>query len=114
MPGLLEEGDEVVLIAISLCSSVERRGTYDGQHDVSNQLILSHANVADSDTHAENLLKLELDGGLDLVDLVLEILVVGDWGGELSSCKAISIVKELWQIGTNPWRDRDPRDGESA
>lgn len=70
LPALLQEGDEVV----------------DGKHDVSNELVLGHADVADSDTHAENLLQLELDGGLDLGDLVAEVLVVGDWGRELASC----------------------------
>jgi hypothetical protein len=75
LPALLEEGDEVV----------------DGQHDVGDQLVLGHADVADGDTHAENLLKLELDGGLDLGDLALEILVVGDWGWELASCGCLSV-----------------------
>lgn len=68
LPALLEKRDEVV----------------DGQHDVTDQLILGHVDVADSDTHAENLLELELDGGLDLGDLVGEILRVGDGGGELA------------------------------
>jgi hypothetical protein len=68
LPALLEERDEVV----------------DGQHDVGDELILGHADIADSDTHAENLLELELDGGLDIDDLGGEILVVGDWGWELA------------------------------
>ena len=68
LPALLEQRDKVV----------------DGQHEVSNKLVLGHANVTDGDTEAQNLLKLELDGGLDVVDLVLEILSVGDGGGELS------------------------------
>jgi hypothetical protein len=69
LPSLLKKRDEVV----------------DGQHDVTDQLVLSHANVANSDTHAENLLQLELDGGLDFVHLVGEVLSVGDGSGELSS-----------------------------
>jgi hypothetical protein len=68
LPALLQKRDEVV----------------DGQHNVTNQLILRHANVSDSDTHAEHLLQLELDGGLDLGHLGGEILVVRDGGGELS------------------------------
>ena len=72
LPALLEKRDEVV----------------DGQHDVTNQLILGHLDVADGDTHAENLLQLELDGRLDLGDLVGEILSVGDGGGELAGCCA--------------------------
>jgi len=73
LPSLLQQRDEVV----------------DGQHDVGDELILSHANVSDSDTHAENLLQLELDGGLDLVDLARQILVVGDWGREFTSCRHV-------------------------
>jgi len=68
LPALLKKRDEVV----------------DGQHDVTDQLVLSHANVADSDTHAQNLLQLELDGGLDFVHLVGEVLSVRDGCGELS------------------------------
>ena len=40
--------------------------------------------MADSDTQAQNLLQLELDGGAHLVELVGEVLVVGHWGGELA------------------------------
>lgn len=68
LPALLEEGDEVV----------------DGQHDVGDQLLLLHLDVADGDTHAENLLELELDGGLDLGDLAAQVVGVGDGGGELA------------------------------
>ena len=69
LPALLQERDEVV----------------DGQHDVGDELLLGHLDVADGDTHAEHLLELELDGGLDLVDLAAEIIGVGNGGGELAS-----------------------------
>lgn len=69
LPSLLEERDEVV----------------DGQHNVTNELIFSHADVSDGDTQAENLLELELDGALDIGDLDGKILVVGDGSGELAS-----------------------------
>ena len=68
LPSLLEQRDEVV----------------DRQHDVGDQLILGHANVANGNTHAEHLLQLELDGGLDLSDLVGEVLSVGNGRGELA------------------------------
>lgn len=71
LPALLQQRDQVV----------------DGQHDVSDQLLLGHANVADGDTHAENLLQLELDGGLDLGDLVAQVVGVRDGGGELAGCE---------------------------
>lgn len=77
LPALLQQRDQVV----------------DGQHDVSDQLLLGHANIADGDTHAENLLELELDGGLDLGDLVAKVVGVGDRGGELAGCESDSISK---------------------
>lgn len=46
------------------------------------ELSLSHVDVSDGDTEAEDLLELELDGGLDLVDLSLDIVSVRDGGGE--------------------------------
>jgi len=69
LPALFQQGDQVV----------------DSQHDVTDQLILGHTDIADSDTHAENLFELEFDGGLDIGDLVGEILSVGDWGWEFAS-----------------------------
>lgn len=68
LPALLEKRDEVV----------------DGQHDVGDELLLSHLDVTDGDTHAENLLELELDGGLDLVDAACQVVGVRDGGGELA------------------------------
>jgi hypothetical protein len=68
LPALLQQRDEVV----------------NGQHNVADQLILSHANVANSSTHAQNLLELELDGALDLGDLGGEIFVVRDGRWELA------------------------------
>jgi len=69
LPVLLEEGDEEV----------------DAQHDIAENLILSHLDVANSDTQAKNLLKLELDGRLNFNNLVAEIFSVRDGGGELAS-----------------------------
>jgi hypothetical protein len=69
LPSLLQQRNEVV----------------DGQHDVGDQLVLSHADVSDGNTHTQNLLQLELDGRLDFGDLGGEIFGVGDRSGELSS-----------------------------
>lgn len=71
LPALLEQGDEVV----------------DGEHDVANELLRLHLDVADGDTHAEDLLELELDGRLDLVDASAEVIGVGDGSGELAGCE---------------------------
>ncbi len=54
------------------------------EHDVGEDLIIVHVDVTDSDAQAQNLLKLELDGGAHLGDLVNEIFVVGDGGGEFT------------------------------
>lgn len=68
LPLLLEEGDEEV----------------DGQHGVGHNLVLVHVDVTDGDSETEDLLKLELDGALDLGDLLAEVVRVGDGGGELT------------------------------
>ena len=57
------------------------------QHDVAKDLVLGHLNMADGDTQAENLLELELDGGADLGELVVQVLRVGDGRGELAGWK---------------------------
>ena len=77
LPSLLQQRDEVV----------------DRQHDVGDQLVLSHLDVSDSNTHTQDLLQLELDGGLDFVDLTAKIFVVGDWGWEFTSCEEEMLVK---------------------
>ena len=56
----------------------------DGQHGVLHDVVFGHVDVTDSDTETEDLLQLELDGGLDFGDLSGEILRVRDGGGELS------------------------------
>ncbi len=62
-------------------------------------MILSHSNIADSDTHAQDLLQLELDGGLDLVDLGAQILVVRDWGREFTSCRTMLACAQIANEG---------------
>jgi len=66
LPSLLQQRDEIV----------------DGKHDISDQLVLSHSNVSDGYTHAENLLQLELDGGLDFGELDAEVIGVRHGGWE--------------------------------
>ena len=73
LPVLLEQRDQEV----------------DSQHDIGGDLVFSHVDVADSDTEAENLLELELDGALDFGDLVVEVLSVRDGSRELSGCTGI-------------------------
>ena len=70
--------------------------------------------MADSDTQAEDLLELELDGRANLGDLVVEVLRVGDGGGELASCGTVSFCFCIEIKSTYPWRDRDQGDEGSA
>ena len=42
--------------------------------------------MADSDAQTKPLSELELDGGTDLSDLVVQVLSVRDGGRELASC----------------------------
>jgi len=84
LPALLQQGDEVV----------------DGQHDVSDELILRHLDVANCDTHAQHLLQLKLDSGLDLGDLGVEVFSVGDGGWELSG------FRETWTQETRDLLDQ--------
>jgi len=74
------EGTDVLPVLLE-----QRDQEVDGQHNVGDNLVLVHVNVADSDTHAQDLLELELDGGLDFVDLVGKIFGVGDGGREFTS-----------------------------
>jgi len=80
LPVLLEQGNEEV----------------DAQHDVSENLVVVHLDMANSNTQAQNLLKLELDGRAHLSQLVREVLGVRDGGRELSS---------LGETGTKETRD---------
>jgi len=69
LPSLLQKRDQVI----------------NRQHDVTNKLILSHANISNGNTHAQHLLKLKLDGALNIGDFVVEVFSVGHWSGEFAS-----------------------------
>jgi len=51
---------------------------------VNNVLLLGKRNVSNGNVQAHDLLHLELDGGLNLIDLLLHIISWGKKGGELS------------------------------
>ena len=55
------------------------------QHDVSEDLVVGHLDVTNSNTHTQDLLKLELDGGTNFVDLVVQIFRVRDGSWEFAS-----------------------------
>ena len=93
------------------------RGERRTQHDVGKDLVVGHLDVADSDTQAKDLLKLELDRRANLGDLVRKVLRVRDGGRELAGLRR----REMSGGRTNaivsktyPWRDRGRADGGSA
>ena len=62
----------------------ERNQKVHGESDVLNELILSHLHVTNGHTQAKNLLHLELDGGLQIVHLRIQVVHMSYHGGELS------------------------------
>jgi len=54
------------------------------QMDVLDQLLVRHADVSDGDGEAEHLLHLELDGGLQVVALGGQVVVMSHQGRELT------------------------------
>ena len=54
------------------------------QVNILDELLLTHLHVTHSDAEAENLLHLELDGGLQVEHLRLDVIGVGDQAGELA------------------------------
>ena len=120
LPVLLEQGDEEVdayearNYETREATAVESERT---QHDVGKDLVVGHLDVANGDTQAENLLKLELDRRADLGDLVRKVLRVRDGGGELAGLKRRGMSGCRTQgkyFKTYPWRDRGRADGGSA
>ena len=75
LPVLLQQGDEEV----------------HGEMDVLDELLLSHPDIADRHGQTEDLLHLELDGGLQVSDLGLQVVAVRHQGGELAGLTATKI-----------------------
>ncbi len=65
----------------------ERHEEVDGQVDVGEQLGFGHLDVADGDAEAEGLLELKLHGALDFVELLEDVLVGAEQGGELAGLR---------------------------
>ena len=63
----------------------QRHEEVHGQVDVLDELLLTHLHIAHGDAEAENLLHLELDGGLEVQGLLLQVVIMGDKSRELAS-----------------------------
>jgi hypothetical protein len=124
LPVLLEERDKEVDACRSandqMLVVMEGEKHKHTQHDVTEDLIVSHLDVTNSNTEAEDLLELELDGRADLVELLLEVLGVRDGCGELAGCERIYDVRRrhremrVMEEAAYPWKDPDRADGGSA
>ena len=57
------------------------------QVDILDELLLPHLHVAHGDAEAENLLHLELDGGLEVQGLLLQVVIVSDESRELAGLR---------------------------
>jgi len=68
LPVLLEQGDEEV----------------DGKSDILADLVLLETDVTDADTHAQDLLELELDSGSGVLNLILDGVSMRDQTRELA------------------------------
>jgi hypothetical protein len=69
----------------------------DAHLDVLLDLLLLHRQVANGNTHAKNLLELELDGCLSLVHLGLEGFLVSNQGRELACSSDINMILSAGQ-----------------
>merc|ERR1711915_636422 len=56
-----------------------------GEMDILDKFVLAHSNIANSDRQTQNLLHLELDGCLEIVNLLSQVIVMGHQSWELSS-----------------------------
>merc|ERR1719188_2431010 len=68
-----------------------------GQVDVLDKFFLGHSNVANSNTEAQDFLHLELDGGLQIQSLLLQVVIVGHQGWELTSLVQ-SWTQQSWDL----------------
>ncbi len=85
--GFAHSGLDVEALHVLPVLLEQRHQEVHGQADVLHQLVLGHLDVAHGDVQAEDLLHLELDGGLEDIDLLLEVIRVCHHGGELASLK---------------------------
>lgn len=63
---------------------LEQLGEMHTKHNVTENLVVVHVDMANGDTQTQDLLELELDGGANLGELVGKVLRVGHGGGELA------------------------------
>ena len=94
--GFAHSGLDVEALHVLPVLLQQRHEEVHGQVDVLDELLLTHLHVAHGDAETENLLHLELDGGLEVQGLLLQVVIMGDEGGELASLeKKMFIFKKV-------------------
>merc|ERR1719348_711965 len=80
--------------------------------NVLDKFFLGHSNVANSNTEAQNFLHLELDGGLQIQSLLLQVVIVGHQGWELTSLVQ-SWTQQSWDLLDEGVRSKESIIGSS-
>lgn len=83
--GLAHGGLEVQRLDVLPVLLKKRDKEVDGQHDVTNQLLVSHLDVTNGTAKTQNLLKLELNHAAELISLGSDLISVTDGSGEFTS-----------------------------
>jgi hypothetical protein len=84
LDGLAHGGLDVDLLDVLPLLLEQGSQEIQGHNDVLSDFLVVHGLVGDSDVKVSNLLQLPLDGSLDVIDLLLEWFVMGDWLWELT------------------------------
>ena len=90
LPVLLEERDQKV----------------DWQVQVLDELIIGHWNITDSNVEAKNLFHLELDGGLDIIDLTNHIVLMSQHSWEFTSLVQ-TWTQKTWDLFDQGFRSKE-------
>lgn len=101
--GLNHQGANVLPVLLQ-----QRDQEVSSHHDLVDQDVLLHLNVTNGNSKTQDLLQLELDGGLDILNSGVQVIVVRDWGGELTSLGQLR-TQQSWNL-----LDQDLRSDESV
>lgn len=92
MPVLLQQGNQEV----------------DSHQNLVDQDILFHFDVTNGNSQTQDLFQLELNGGSNVSDLLVQVIVVGDWGWELTSLGQLR-TQESWDLLDQDFRSDEGR-----
>lgn len=75
----------------------QRNQEVNSHQDLVDQGVFVHFDVTDGNSQTQNLLQLELDGRSDISDLLVQVVVVRDWGWELTGLRQLRTQKS-WDL----------------